>query len=120
MTKLGWKRLIIQNMTNAGVYDEVFDPVIDTLVDILVERDRLYKQYTKEGSHPLVEVTSDRGATNMRKNPLLSSWQDLNKDALQYWRDLGLTPAGLKKINEDAMKSTEVSALDRILSNLEA
>lgn len=120
MTKLGWKRLIIQKMTEAGTYDEVFDPVIDTLVDILVERDRVYNQYVKEGSHPLVKVTSDRGAENMRKNPLLSIWQELIKDALQYWRDLGLTPAGLKKINEDAMKTTEVSPLESILANLEA
>ena len=27
----------------------------------------------------------------------------MNRDALAYWRDLGLTPAGLKKINEEAM-----------------
>ena len=29
---------------------------------------------------------------------------DLNKTALAYWRDLGLTPAGLKRINEKAME----------------
>ena len=120
MTKIGWKRLIIQKMTEAGTYDEVFDPVIDTLADILIERDRVYEQYIKEGSSPLVRVVSDRGQENMRKNPLLTTWQELIKDALAYWRDLGLTPAGLKKINEDAMKATEVSALDKILSNLES
>lgn len=120
ITKLGWKRSIIQKMTEAGTYDEVFDPVVDTLADLLIERDRVYEQYTKEGSNPLIEVISDRGARNMRKNPLLSTWQELNKDALSYWRDLGLTPAGLKKINEEAMKATEVSALDKILSGLEA
>lgn len=120
MTRLGWKKLIIQNMTEAGTYDKVFEPVIETLVDILVERDRLYKQYAKEGSHPLVTVVSDRGAENQRKNPLLSSWQEMNRDALQYWRDLGLTPAGLKKINEETLKANKASTLDMILSNLEA
>ena len=119
MTKLGWKKLIIQKMNVAGTYDEVFDPVIETLVDILVEGDRLYKQYTKEGSHPLVTVVSDRGAENQRKNPLLSSWQELNRDALAYWRDLGLTPAGLKKIDENALKKESLSTLDQLLSNLE-
>lgn len=119
MTKLGWKKLIIQKMNVAGTYDEVFDPVIETLVDILVERDRLYKQYTKEGSKPLVTVVSDRGAENQRKNPLLSSWQELNRDALAYWRDLGLTPAGLKKIDENALKKESLSTLDQLLSNLE-
>ena len=120
VTKLGWKRAITQKMTEAGTYDEVFDPVVDTLADILIERDRVYEQYMKDGAHPLVEVISDRGASNMRKNPLLSTWQELNKDALAYWRDLGLTPAGLKKINEEAMKAPEVSALDKILSGLES
>lgn len=119
MTKLGWKKLIIQKMNVAGTYDEVFNPVIETLVDILVERDRLYKQYTKEGSHPLVTVVSDRGAENQRKNPLLSSWQELNRDALAYWRDLGLTPAGLKKIDENALKKESLSGLDQLLSKLE-
>jgi len=119
MTKLGWKKLIIQKMTIAGTYDEIFDPVVETLVDILVERDRVYKQYVKEGSEPLVKTVSDRGAENMRKNPLLSSWQELNKDALQYWRDLGLTPAGLKKIDEDSLKKEKMSTLDKLLSNLE-
>lgn len=119
MTKLGWKKLIIQKMNVAGTYDEVFDPVIETLVDILVERDRLYKKYTKEGSKPLVTVVSDRGAENQRKNPLLSSWQELNRDALAYWRDLGLTPAGLKKIDENALKKESLSTLDQLLSNLE-
>lgn len=41
----------------------------------------------------------------MAKNPLLVMWDDLNKSALAYWRDLGLTPAGLKKIDEMSLKS---------------
>ena len=119
MTRLGWKKKIIENMTIAGTYDEVFDPVIETLVDILVERDRIYKQYVKEGSHPLVTVVSDRGAENQRKNPLISAWQEMNRDALQYWRDLGLTPAGLKKIDEKALDKESLSGLDKLLAQLE-
>ena len=80
---------------------------------------RKERQYQKEGSQPLVLVVSDRGSENMRKNPLLSSWQEMNRDALAYWRDLGLTPAGLKKIDENSMKKEPLSGLDQLLSRLE-
>lgn len=29
---------------------------------------------------------------------------DLNRDALTYWRELGLTPKGLRAINDAALK----------------
>lgn len=47
----------------------------------------------------------------MTKNPLLVLWDDLNKSALAYWRDLGLTPAGLKKIDETAVRRKKTSSL---------
>ena len=37
------------------------------------------------------------------KHPAIVIVNDLNRDALAYWRDLGLTPAGLKRINEEAL-----------------
>jgi hypothetical protein len=54
----------------------------------------------------------------MTKNPLLVLWDDLNKSALAYWRDLGLTPSGLKKISADAMKPKKTSALAEALRDL--
>ena len=53
---------------------------------------------------PLIEYTNKNGTTNMIKNPLLTLLNDLDRDALAYWRDLGLTPAGLRKINEKAVQ----------------
>ena len=54
----------------------------------------------------------------MTKNPLLVMWDDLNKSALAYWRDLGLTPAGLKKIDETALKKQKKTGLSEILKEL--
>ena len=48
----------------------------------------------------------------MIKNPALVLWDDLNKSALAYWRDLGLTPAGLKKLNDDALKEKQAGFSD--------
>jgi hypothetical protein len=49
----------------------------------------------------------------------LQVWQDLNTQALAYWKELGLTPAGLKKIKDMvATSKTEVSGLEKALSGL--
>ena len=104
---------------NVGTYKKSFDQLINTLADILAERDRVRKQYIDEGAEPLVTYTSDRGNVNRQPNPLLKQWMDLNSQALTYWRDLGLTPAGLKKITDENMKEQKGNTLENILSKLE-
>ena len=114
-----WRRLIKRQTKAVGTYRKTFDSVIDTLAGILAERDAVYKQYEDEGSEALVEKISDRGARNYVINPLMTLWKDLNASALAYWRDLGLTPAGLKRINEAAMQKKEKgSALEEALKSI--
>ena len=48
----------------------------------------------------------------MVKNPALAVWDELNKSALAYWRDLGLTPAGLKHITNTAPAKVKRSKLE--------
>ena len=103
MTRAKWREAIIQATTEAGTYRPFFDAVIETLSTILERRDKLEKQYKKNGSEPLIEYTNKNGSDNMVINPELRLINELNRDALSYWRDLGLTPAGLKKINDEAI-----------------
>lgn len=120
MNKKQYQTRILTACKNVGTYKKSFNQVINTLADVLAERDRVYKQYKDEGANPLVTIVSDRGAENRRPNPLLKQWNDLNTTALSYWRDLGLTPAGLKKINDEELKEKKkASTLDTILSGLE-
>ena len=119
MNSKEWKKRIKKACETVGTYQPSFDDVIDTLAAMLEERDRIYLQYVEEGSQPLVIVVSDRGQENWRDNPLLTTWRSLNRDILQYWRDLGLTPAGLKKIVDESMNKPEESALEKVLANLE-
>lgn len=118
MKKASWVKRIRGACENAGTYRDFFDSVIDTLADILEKRDEVEKLYVDSGSQPLVKYTNKGGATNIVKNPALLLWDDLNKSALSYWRDLGLTPAGLKKINEDVMKKKKRSGLEEALAEL--
>ena len=119
MTSKSWIAEIKKQMSLKGVDYAGFGNVIQTLVELLEQRDKLYKQYQDEGSEVMVLYVSDRGQENMIINPLLKEWQNMNRDALVYWRELGLTPAGLKKLNEDSMKPAEQSPLDKVLANLE-
>lgn len=102
MKKRAWKSRIKKACIEAGTYKPYFDYIIDALAGVLEKRDEAQQQYD-EGDHELViETTNKGGFTNLVKNPLITLWDDLNKSALSYWRDLGLTPAGLKKLNEES------------------
>lgn len=102
MTKNKWKNKIKKACDSAGVYKPEFDFIILELASILERRDEVEDLYQNTGGAPLVKHTNKGGATNYEKNPLLVMWDNLNKSALAYWRDLGLTPAGLKKLKENS------------------
>lgn len=101
MKKAAWKKKILKCMADAGTREEYFDATADTLADILERRDMAIEQWREEGMLLLVEKTSDRGAKNTAKNPLLTIIQECERDALSYWSSLGLTPSSLKKVFKD-------------------
>lgn len=120
MKAADWRKRIKKNCQGIGTYQPAFDSVIADLANILEQRDTALDQFIADGSVQLVKSTSDRGAVNMKTNPLLVLWDKLNNTALGYWRDLGLTPKGLKTINESAVKSggKKPSALVEALKQL--
>jgi len=123
MYKSQWKSKIKAACKSAGTYKESFNIVIDELSEILEQRDAIAEEYTKDPK-PVIEYMNTAGATNVVKNPLLMMVNDLNKSAFPYWRDLGLTPAGLRKINEKTFKEssskTSNSLIDRLKELQEA
>ena len=118
MKRASWAKKIKKACEEAGTYRPYFDYTILTLSESLEKRDDAAQAYKDYGSIPLIEYTNKGGATNLVKNPALILWDDLNKSALAYWRDLGLTPAGLKKIDEQAMKQKKMSALEEAVAEL--
>ncbi len=97
MEKKKWKTKIKKAVVEVGTYKPAFDAVIDALAEILEKRDEVYLAYDGK---PIVEHTNSHGETNRMKNPALMLWDDFNKTAITYWRELGMTPAGLKKLTE--------------------
>lgn len=118
MKAASWKRKIESACRDAGTYRPYFDATIRTLAEIMERRDEAADEYQRTGGRPIVKYTNKGGATNPTKNPALVLWNDLNTTALAYWRDLGLTPAGLKKIDDSAMKPQKRSALSEVLREL--
>lgn len=119
MKQRGYLIKINKAMRDAGTYNPVFDQTIKTLADILAERDHIREIYIKEGSQPTVEVIMTGGVPSTRKNPLLDQWNELNKTALSFWKELGLTASGLKKLNDESSEGNKMSSLDKVLANLE-
>ena len=116
MNRSEWTKKIKECCSNAGTYQPYFDDVIDTLAGILERRDTVEWEWDGE---VIVEHTNRNGNTNKEQHPALRLVNDLNRDALTYWKELGLTPASLKKINETAMKEKKKeSALERALKSL--
>lgn len=113
-----WVRRIRQACQDAGTYREYFDMTINSLADLLEIRDQAMEQYIASGGKPVVVHTNKAKEKNLVKNPALLAYDDLNKTALAYWRDLGLTPAGLKRINDEAMKEKKRDALAEALKEL--
>lgn len=116
MNRDEWREKIRQSCTNAGTYQPCFDDVIETLAGILSKRDMVEETWDGE---VVVEHTNRNGNTNKEQSPAVRLINDLNRDALAYWKELGLTPASLKRINETAMKEKKKeSALEKALKNL--
>lgn len=107
MKKKAWKARIKKACIEVGTYRESFDSVITSLAETLETRDKVRKYYEESGALPIVQHTNKSGNTNLVKNPILTMYDDLNNTALMYWRELGLTPKGLKAIDERAMRSTK-------------
>ena len=117
MEKAKWITKIKALMRKAGTWEAHYQPIVETLADVLAERDAVFERYLLDGAEPVVIHTNKFGAENATKNPLLTLWMDLNTQALAYWRDLGLTPAALKKITGEVKKEEKGSALIRALES---
>lgn len=119
MTKGEWRRAIVAACTEAGTYRGIYDHAIDTVSDILAKRDRAQEQYNETGANPLGMHTNKAGARNIVVNPALEVILKLDDHALPYLRDLGLTPAGMKKLTGDITDKQGEGGLEVLLARLE-
>ena len=117
MKKEEWKELVTKSCEDAGTYREFFASVIDTLASIMEMRDTAQEQFDISGGQTIITVPNSTGGMKQVKNPALVVLMDCNTQALQYWRDLGLTPAGYKRLNAEVVKE-EKGSLEGLLEKM--
>ena len=113
-----WEQVIKEACQEAGTYQPFFDLIIKELAGIMDTKDAALEIYEKSGGSPVVKYTNKGGFTNLRKNPALAVIQECNQHALAYWRDLGLTPSGFKKLDGAVKKHEETDAFSELLGGL--
>jgi P27 family predicted phage terminase small subunit len=107
--------LTIENMKKLGVYKEEFDTTIQIYCSLIDQYTALEKEF-KKTKFTVIEKTGY--SDNTKKNPLVGSLESLRKDILAYSNALGLTPAGLKKINDNMKpEKKKQSKLEMALNN---
>lgn len=120
MKRGAWKKKIKAACEEAGTYRTFFDSAIDTLAGIMEMRDNAQEKFEALGGETIVRHTNKGGATNIVKNPALVVIMDCDAQALAYWRDLGLTPAGYKRLNAEVVKDDGgQNSLERLLAKIE-
>ena len=102
MTEQGYCRDIRRKCESLGVWRAEFDKPLRRLAKLYVRIDKVEAEFEVDGQ-TTVEHTNKAGATNVSRNPLLMELNALYDQALTLERELGLTAAALKKINEDAL-----------------
>lgn len=109
---------IKRKMRAVGTYNISFSYTIEVLAKVLVDYQTTIETFEKTGGHIVIKHTNKNGSTNLVKNPLYLALEKLRDDIITYSRELGLTPAGLKKINQDGNKPQKKSNLEMILNEL--
>ena len=102
-----------------GTFREEFDPAIWALAKVEEERDSAWEEFEAEGGIRIVTTVNKAGAEYRQQNPSYTVWLNLVAESRSQRRELGLTPAGLKKLREDAMKAPKKSALAEALAKLD-
>lgn len=106
-SKKKWKNLILKQLDSLGLNEDAYESSVDSLAAILEQRDKTYQEFRDSDGKSVIAYTNKGGSTNLTKNPLLVLWDDLNKTALAYWRELGMTPSSYKKVTGTGVKREE-------------
>ena len=109
---MDWKKELKKQTQLLGTYKPSFDVTIEILADILTHRDLAREQWIAEGTIPTVELTNKATATH----PALKLVMDSEAAALPYLKELGLTPAGYKKIKGEEQPAPKECVLGDLKS----
>ena len=113
-----YKKRIIKNMRAVDTYRPEFAGTIEELAQMLEDLDKAREEFDASGGKVVIEHTNKNGSTNLAKNPLYLALEGMQTRILAYYKELGLTPMGLKKIKGDEAGTTGQTELLEALKDL--
>lgn len=111
-------RKIRDSMKSVGTYRKEFETSMKTLAQIYEDRDKAREDFEKSGGKFIVKHINKNGSTNLVKNPFIVMIDSFNDKILAYNRELGLTPTGLKKLNEKGLKIEKKDGLESLIEGM--
>lgn len=113
-----YKRLIKDRMTALGIYKPQYGALIERTAKLYVKLDELEDGYKKSGMERFVPYTNKAGATNLAPNPYISAIEDVYAELIVHERELGLTPAAMRKLGEASAAAPKKSPLEAAIEKL--
>ena len=95
----------VTSMQTLGTYRKEFSPAITRYAELRVQFKIMMSQWYEGGCKIAEQYTNKAGATNIRKTALYLSIETLRKELREMENDLGLTPSGIRKINDEMKKN---------------
>jgi Phage terminase, small subunit len=108
-----------EDMDVIGTYRPQFDRTIRTYAEMSYDYKILMRQFEESNDQYIDEYTNKSGATNAMTTAIYSEIKMIRKEMVTYESILGLTPAGLKKINKEMDQKKKQSGLAKALSEIE-
>ena len=112
---------IIKDMKNSGIYNDSFVSVIEDLAELIFFKQKLYANIIDSDFEFSIETQDG----SRKSNPEFSQYIQLSKDIKTYSNELGLTPKGLKSLQEEDQEKVvsvkavvENSGLEEILKQI--
>ena len=118
MTERQYKQRITTRMKRLGNYAAEYAATIERLAKLYVIAEQAEEALAASGYAPVQEHVNNRGAKNVSKNPCITAMTEIYTMVLAHERELGLTPAALKKIGEKPIKAKPKSQLAQALERL--
>ena len=102
-TEKGMRVKIRNACTGLGVYREELEWQIQMLAELFIRREQTKEAFRKSGGATIIKQTNKGGSSYAVKNPLLTEIDFVEKRIIELSREMGLTTAAVRKINEAAI-----------------
>lgn len=117
-TEKGMRVKIRNALIGLGIYREEFEWEIQMLAELFIRREETKQKFREDGGEAVIEQVNKNGSVYMTKNPLLTELDFVEKRIIDLAKELGMTPAAVKRVNEAALGKKPVPEDDPLAAAL--